>query len=315
MTVQSGVRSLLRTPPMVVTYNTCPELTGIHNCAFNVDLTRMIVCNAKGRVQICDRTDQQQQLWQATIDLPVKTKPAVTQVAWAHSEHGSVVACGSDDGLVTIWQQAQTLSGHDEEWIQRATLTDSLKPINQLQFAPAQLGPQLAVASDDGYVRFYEASAAIDAEHWRLCNDLQATSCGGCKCLSWRPHTHGLPPMLVIGTTEAATVWYHRTVELIAAAASTGVHIWSLKGKVHELQVQQMECLSSNEETTLDCLPIDGHAWKVQFDRMGTLLATSAMDGDSSSVCVWEMNMTGQWCLSSRITEDPPDTSAGAMLE
>lgn len=65
---------------MVVTYNTCPELTGIHNCAFNVDLTRMIVCNAKGRVQICDRTDQQQQLWQATIDLPVKTKPAVTQV-------------------------------------------------------------------------------------------------------------------------------------------------------------------------------------------------------------------------------------------
>lgn len=80
-------------------------------------------------------------------------------------------------------------------------------------------------------------------------------------------------------------------------------------------QVQQMECLSSNEETTLDCLPIDGHAWKVQFDRMGTLLATSAMDGDSSSVCVWEMNMTGQWCLSSRITEDPPDTSAGAMLE
>lgn len=94
-------------------------------------------------------------------------------MAWAHSEHGSVVACGSDDGLVTIWQQAQTLSGHDEEWIQRATLTDSLKPINQLQFAPAQLGPQLAVASDDGYVRFYEASAAIDAEHWRLCNDLQ----------------------------------------------------------------------------------------------------------------------------------------------
>lgn len=76
-----------------------------------------------------------------------------------------------------------------------------------------------------------------------------------------------------------------------------------------------MECLSSNEETTLDCLPIAGHAWKVQFDRMGTLLATSAGDGDSSSVCVWEMNMSGQWCLSSRISEDPPDMNAGAMLE
>lgn len=95
------------------------------------------------------------------------------QVAWAHSTHGSVVACGSGNGLVTIWQQAPTLCGHDEEWIQRATLTESSKPINHLQFAPAQLGPQLAVASDDGYIRFYEASAALDADHWRLCNDLQ----------------------------------------------------------------------------------------------------------------------------------------------
>ena len=80
-------------------------------------------------------------------------------------------------------------------------------------------------------------------------------------------------------------------------------------------QVQHMECVSANEDTILDCLPIEGHAWKVQFDRMGTLLATSAVDGDISSVCVWEMNMTGQWFLLSRITGEPSETSAGAMLE
>lgn len=327
---------------MVVTYNTSPELSGIHNCAYNDDFTRMVVCNAKGRVQICDRSDQQQ-LWKATIELPTSTKPAVTQVAWAHSEHGSVVACGYDHGLVTIWQQAQSIRGRDERWIQRATLTESLKPITCLHFAPAQLGPQLAVASDDRCVRFYEASAALSADQWRLCNDLQATPRGGCKCLSWRPHTHGLPAMLCIGTTEGATVWFYRkaladwaqaavlhtgdqtvtsidwapgrSMELIAAATSAGVHIWSLKGKAHELQVRQMECLSSDEDTPLDCLPIDGDAWKVQFDRMGTLLATSAVDGDSSSVCIWEMNTRGQWYLVSRVTGDPPETSAGAMPE
>lgn len=76
-----------------------------------------------------------------------------------------------------------------------------------------------------------------------------------------------------------------------------------------------MECLSSDEDTPLDCLPIDGDAWKVQFDRMGTLLATSAVDGDSSSVCIWEMNTRGQWYLVSRVTGDPPETSAGAMPE
>ena len=95
------------------------------------------------------------------------------QVAWARSEHGSVVACGSEDGLVTIWQQAQTIQGHNGKWIQRATLTDSLKPITCLQFAPVHLRPQLAVASDDGLVRFYEATAALNAESWHLCNDLQ----------------------------------------------------------------------------------------------------------------------------------------------
>lgn len=191
-----------------VNYSTISDLGSIHSCVYNDDLTRMVVCTAKGRVQMCDRLDNQQ-LWQATTDLPIKTKSAVTQVllmfmhdgywhmssqahegcakldqgiceyimheqvAWAHSEHGSVVACGSDDGPVTIWQQAQSIRGQNGKWIQRAILTDSLKPITCLQFAPAQLGPQLAVASDDGFVRFYEATAALNAESWRLSNDLQ----------------------------------------------------------------------------------------------------------------------------------------------
>ena len=103
------------------------------------------------------------------------------QVAWAHSQHGFVIACGSQDGLVTIWQQAQITRGYNEKWQQRATLTDSLKPITCLQFAPVQLGPQLAVASDDGFVRFYEATAALNAKSWRLCNDLQVCTASCCN--------------------------------------------------------------------------------------------------------------------------------------
>lgn len=111
------------------------------------------------------------------------------QVAWAHNEHGSVVACGSEDGLVTIWQQAQITKGQGEHWLQRATLTDSCKPITCLAFAPVQLGPQLAVASDDGYVRFYKASAALNADSWCLCNDLQVGLAPCCTNIS--------PPLVV----------------------------------------------------------------------------------------------------------------------
>ena len=62
-----------------VNYSIIPELNSLNSCAYNDDLTRMIVCNAEGRVQICDRLDHQQ-LWRVTTDLPNKTKPDVTQV-------------------------------------------------------------------------------------------------------------------------------------------------------------------------------------------------------------------------------------------
>ena len=98
------------------------------------------------------------------------------QVAWAHSEHGSVVACASENGLVTIWQQAATINGQKQQWTLRASFTDSTQAITCLRFAPAPLGPQLAAASNDGFVRFYEASAALTASTWQLRNDLQVSS-------------------------------------------------------------------------------------------------------------------------------------------
>ena len=107
------------------------------------------------------------------VQISFLTVPTGDQVAWAHSEHGSVIACASEDGLVTVWQQAQTISGQDPCWIQRAALADSIQPITSLHFAPVQLGPQLAVASDDGFVRFYEPSAVLNADKWQLRNDLQ----------------------------------------------------------------------------------------------------------------------------------------------
>lgn len=95
------------------------------------------------------------------------------QVAWAHSEHGSVIACASADGLISIWQQAQATPGQPGSWLQRATLPESTKAITSLVFAPRQLGPQLAAASEDGFVRFYEASAPLNANRWHLSNDFQ----------------------------------------------------------------------------------------------------------------------------------------------
>lgn len=64
---------------VTVSYSTIPGLNSIRSCVYNDDLTRMIACTAKGRVQIFNRSDDQQ-LWQLITDLPVNTKSAVTQV-------------------------------------------------------------------------------------------------------------------------------------------------------------------------------------------------------------------------------------------
>ena len=66
-------------------------------------------------------------------------------------------------------------------------------------------------------------------------------------------------------------------------------------------------------------LPIDGHAWKVQFDQMGSLLATSAVEGESSSVCIWELNPEGQWYVLSKVHGSTDDSESemneGTMLQ
>ena len=95
------------------------------------------------------------------------------QIAWAHSEHGGVIACATADGLINIWQQAQASADQPGQWQLASTLKESLKPITSLQFAPRQLGPMLAAASQDTTIRFYRASAPLNADTWQLCNDLK----------------------------------------------------------------------------------------------------------------------------------------------
>lgn len=152
--------------------------------------------------------------------------------------------------------------------------------------------------------------------------------------------------MLGVGTAQGAHVWFHRStlgdwvkaaaldvhneavtaidwapaigrpVELIATASTGGTHIWSLKGKANDLQVHRMPCLTSDGQTAVHCLPVDGQVWKVEFDKMGSLLATSATDGADSNVCIWALNPAGQWYLFSKVVGEPHELADNSsMLE
>ncbi|KAL0024839.1 hypothetical protein WJX79_004379 [Trebouxia sp. C0005] len=272
-------------------------LVTVQTAAYNDNGTRLATCSADGTIHVCDRCEDQEH-WQLTSRLPTEISLRMVKTAWS--------LYGSKLGLLS----------------------------------------KLAVASEDGFVRLYEASSLLNADRWQLCNDFQASSSGPCNCISWRQHTPGLPPMLGVGTAQGAHVWFYRStlggwvkaaaldthneavtaidwapaigrpVELIATASTAGTCVWSLKGKVNNLQVHQMPCLSSDGQTSSGCLPVDGQVWKVEFDSMGSLLATSASDGDDSNVCIWALNPEGQWYLLSKIVGEPHEIEDNSsMLE
>lgn len=107
--------------------STVQGLINIYTAAYNDSATRLAACSADGKVNICDKSEDQQ-LWRLSSTSPTEG-----------TQNSTKVPC----------------------------------PDTSLLFAPHQLGPQLAAASEDGFVRFYEASRPLNADRWHLSNDFQ----------------------------------------------------------------------------------------------------------------------------------------------
>lgn len=79
--------------------------------------------------------------------------------------------------------------------------------------------------------RFFEASAALAAS-WDLQNQLRVgAGAGAATALSWRQAVPGLPPMLLVGTSQAgAQIWLYQQARLrweqAATLSSPEVCIW-----------------------------------------------------------------------------------------
>ena len=76
-----------------------------------------------------------------------------------------------------------------------------------------------------------------------------------------------------------------------------------------------MSIKASDGEAVQGGLLSAGQVWKVKFDRVGSLLATSATDAEHSTVCIWEQNPQGHWYLLSKIASDSSQDNAGNMPE
>jgi nucleoporin SEH1 len=189
----------------------------IHMVAFDVYGRRMATCSGDRLVRIWDLTDTGAWIlgasWQAH-------RGAVTGVAWAHPEYGSVVASCGADGDVKIWEERGTSSTssviannpssqqqqqqqQQVRWNLKASLTEARRSVTCVQFAPRHLGLKLAVGGADGCVRVYEAVDIMNLTQWPLAATLQSFSEGtklGCTGLSWCTGRFEPPTLVASGS-------------------------------------------------------------------------------------------------------------------
>ncbi|KAF9003288.1 WD40-repeat-containing domain protein [Cyathus striatus] len=161
---------------------------------------------------------------------------AVSKVAWAHPEFGSVIASGSFDRTVKVWEQSSPAGSRDSSppsgangpggassqsrWIERVVFSDAKGTVRGVEFAPHHFGLKLATLSSDNHLRIYECLEQPSLSTWQLSEevDVGALPITASPASLSRQHTMALAtPTQTNATLEAAPA------NLVAQALQQGL--------------------------------------------------------------------------------------------
>ncbi|EFN52103.1 hypothetical protein CHLNCDRAFT_139397 [Chlorella variabilis] len=242
-----------------------------------------IACNAsrtaqavfgEGRVAIFQRKASSKG-WSLHATLPADDL-CITQLCWAPAEFGRVIAGGTADGSVVVWQETP---GEQGSWRLVAALKEATLAVLDVAFAPPPLGPLLAVAYADGFVRLFVASSELAPASWELQNHFQIGIGSGAD--------YGGRPVADVAWAPAMG----RPCDVVAVAAGATVLLWELWGTADGLQSRQLVRLQH-------ATPV----WQVAWNPLGNWLAASI---EGREVCMWRPDLGGEWLLLSRFAAAP----------
>jgi len=227
--------------------------------------------------------------------------------------------------------------------VKRTSLVDSRTSVTDVKFAPKHLGLQLATCSSDGMVRIYEAPDVMNLSQWSP--QLEINSKMSCSCIAWNPSRAHLP-MIAVGSDEPSTSgnskvqiyefnensrkWvkveaivgatepvhdvafapnFGRSYHLLAIA-SRDVKIVSLKPVTPGKDVNVANFSNYSKFEIRQIASFNEHnsqVWRVSWNVMGTILASS---GDDGCVRLWKANYMDTWKSIGMLKGDAPIASA-----
>ncbi|XP_076392753.1 nuclear pore complex protein Nup44A isoform X2 [Megachile rotundata] len=297
----------------------------IHDIAYDFYGQRMATCSSDQFVKVWDEDEHGN--WHLTASWKAHSG-SVWKVTWAHPEFGQVLATCSFDRTAAVWEEiVGEGSGPGERgmrhWVRRTNLVDSRKSVTDVKFAPKTLGLLLATCSEDGVIRIYEAPDVMNLSQWTLQHDISCKL--QCSCLTWNPSLSRLhPPMIAVGSddpnpsaggkvfiyeySESSRRWAKTETLAIVdpvhdiafapnlgrsfhtlAVASKDVRIITLKPTMDSVQSGAPRFEISTAAQFFDH---DFTVWRVCWNIMGTILASS---GDDGCVRLWKDNYINNW--------------------
>ncbi|KAK4528658.1 hypothetical protein GAYE_SCF62G6603 [Galdieria yellowstonensis] len=305
--------------PEFLSPHTSPhDVGGVQDIAYDYYENRLVTVSINREICIWKKKEK----WYRMYRWKAHEGPVFT-VSWSHPCFKSILATGSYDKRVIIWEEPEPLSyGNNNpssleptntSWNALAHLVDARDEVRQVEFAPPHLGLLLASGSADGYVRIYNCMDVADLHQWPLLAELDMDS--PVNALSWNPSVDSIPSLVVASNKDCRVWWMDkdtrrwtdyclqqlesetltfsavawaphvgRSFERIAVGCADGT-IQLFQFPRHHAQENMLSVPNIQPICTLSHGTEQQRIVRLQWNFVGSILASSANDG---KVCLWK---------------------------
>eukprot|EP01060_Flectonema_neradi_P034470 TRINITY_DN6052_c0_g1_i2.p1 TRINITY_DN6052_c0_g1~~TRINITY_DN6052_c0_g1_i2.p1 ORF type:complete len:353 (+),score=47.10 TRINITY_DN6052_c0_g1_i2:75-1133(+) len=187
----------------------------MHDIALCSSGKRMASCSTDRKIIIWDlgySSGKQKYTRSGIIDGRSMHSASVTNLSWASSAYGSILASSGLDNRIKIWQEVNTKDGATWDILSDMPITGG---VTAIKFAPRQFGLKIGASSGDGTVQTLVASGT-NFKDWSQVGIFELTKKAdggsghkvGVTALDWNPSNLEEKEMIVCGTEAGeVSVW------------------------------------------------------------------------------------------------------------